>query len=167
MGYIATNEFYVSKIHDSEATLNMENTAVYAHSSPEGFEQVIYDKKNYIWRQNQIFIAARLVRSQYLSQKPKIIAFFLWPKNEFSSFVVSFLTQNPNQHKTSIEIISYFNKLHGRNISTETGIALLNDLFKYLKRTQMFYFRHKSIPNFELTCCKTKLSVMGIDNKHK
>ena len=63
------------------------------------------------------------------------------------------LTRKPIREKTIDSIISDYNKRTKSNLTVKEGTKEIQVLFLYLKQTKMFFLKHKSVPNFPLTCC--------------
>ena len=172
LGYVTTHEFYVSKLTNSEATINIKDNAVYAHSSPVGFKNVIHDNKYHIYYKDRLFVACQLLKTRFKQRQDeeiktfiapvhKHVGYFLWPKTAFTSFVIESLVKQPNHPRTLKDLILHYRKGSDSNITTKLALKQFEGLFKYIKGTYSFYIRHKSISSFNLTCCRTKFSVFG------
>ena len=85
----------------------------------------------------------------------------MWPLTEFNEFVIGSLTRKPIRPKTIVSLITDVNDVTKANLTIEEGTNLFKDLFLYIKDFNIFFFKHKSIPDFPLTCCGNVYSVFS------
>ena len=168
---ITKQDIYVSKQHDSVATLSLTEDVVFAYGSPVGFRNVMNDNRNYRKLRNETFVFAHYERSpieekgdskSFIREDDTYSGNFIWPLTEFNQFVIGSLTRKPIRPKTLLSLITDFNHVTKSNISIEEGTFKFNNLFSYIKDFKIFFFKHKSVPSFPLTCCNNLYSVFGI-----
>ena len=168
---IRKQDIYVSKQKHSVASLSMTEDVVFAYGSPLGFRHVMSDKSNYQTLRNKTFVVAKFRPDQfeegkgdYKSHIRKNYSYrdrFVWPLTDFNEFVIVALTKKPTQPKTLFSLIKDYNHVTKSNLSNEAGTKLFSDLFSYINDFKIFFFKHKSIPAFPLTCYSNLYTVFG------
>ena len=171
VGSIFKQNAYVSKMNNSEAIIYPGKSVVFAHGSPAGFRHVMNDPSNFIQYQKKSFVVATLARNAVVDTskndehhsltRPVTHGTFIWPDNDFNNFIITELTKKPNRKKDLITLIRGYNAVRKSNITTLEGSMMFSNLFSYLKTTGVFYVKHKLIPDFHLTCCSHKYSILG------
>ena len=162
-GNLILQDFYVSKLENSEASPSHADISIYAYGSPLGFRQVLNDRNNYRVIQNETFVLSKLGRSQvnelledttlYRPQDATYLGDFAVPFSDFNRFVIEKLTRKPIRETSISSIVIDYNKQTKSSLSMKKGTKLISQLFWYLKQSKMFFLKHKSIPTFPLTCC--------------
>ena len=161
-GNLYQQDFYVSKLDQSEALLDPEENIIYAFGSPLGFRNILNDENNYRHIQNESYVLSKLGRSQvdeFLEDstlhnpEESYWGDVVFPKSDFNRFVIESLTRKPTSEKTIDSIINDYNKRTKSKLTIKEGTKQIQILFLYLKQTKIFFLRHKSVPNFPLTCC--------------
>ena len=162
-GNFYLQDFYVSKLDKSEAIIDPAEHVIYAFGSPLGFRNILNDENNYRRIKNHTYVLAKVGRShidEFLEEsallKPQesyYLGDIAFPNSDFNRFVVESLTRKPICEKTIDEMINEYNKRTKSNLTIKEGTKEIRILFLYLKQTKMFFLRHKSVPNFPLTCC--------------
>ena len=170
-GATTKQQIYVSKQHNSIASLSLTEDVIYAYGSPTGFRHVMSDKSNYYKLRNKTFVFAKFLQHQVAEEGRDFKLFttkdkpytgkFIWPLTEFNEFVIGSLTRKPIRPKTLLSLITDFKDLTKSNLTLEEGISMFKDLFAYIKDFKIFFFKHKSIPTFPITCCGNLYSVFG------
>ena len=156
-------DFYVSKLDKSEALIDPAEHVIYAFGSPLGFRNILNEENNYRHIQNNSYILSKVGRSQvdefiedsklHKPQESYYVGDVTFPNSDFNRFVIESLTRKPISEKTIDSIISDYNKRTRSKLTIKEGTKEIQVLFLYLKQTKMFFLRHKSVPNFPLTCC--------------
>ena len=161
-GNMYQQDFYVSKLDKSEALIDPEENVIYAFGSPLGFKNILNDENNYRHIQNKSYVLSKLGRSQvdeFLEDstlhnpEESYWGDVVFPKSDFNRFVIESLTRKPTSEKTIDSIINDYNKRTKSKLSIKEGTKQIQMLFLYLKQTKIFFLKHKSVPNFPLTCC--------------
>ena len=169
VGNIKLHDAYASKIPRSEAILKPGKGVVYAQGSPTGFPHVINNPDNHMLHRKELVVVAILTRvinhktsknGNYKLLHPVTTEGFIWPSNEFNNFVLTALTKLPNRPKCLLTLIQEYNDAEKDNITIQEGSLMFEYLFFYLKMTGVFYVRHRSIPEFPLTCCSNQYSIV-------
>ena len=130
--------------------------------------------QNHVQHPTGSFVLGKLARSkinvnsskvykQYLPIEPAVAAEFRWPKNEFNDFVISRLTTQPNKPYTISDLINSYNTASKSYITINEGTAMFDHLYSYLRGTGVFFVKHKSIPQFQLTCCSNQYTILNYD----
>ena len=152
----------------SEANMDyMNDTLIFAYGSPNGFRAVINNRINHKKIRNDTFVFSKLTRGIFneTESRPSNIntghftsfgtlsSNFVWPATDFNNFILETLTKKPIRPQRISFLITKFKQATKSNMTLEEGRKLFVDLYSYIKDSRIFFLKHKSVPNFPLTCC--------------
>ena len=171
-GHITRQDIYASKIRNSEVNLDsLNDLVIFAYGSPMGVRAVLNIKKNYQKLRNETFIysklsrgifdetsimASAILRKHSPSFRP-LSSKFVWPSTEFNNFILETLTKKPTREISIASLITKFQDKRKSNMTTEEGKSRFIKFYSYIRDSRIFFFKHKSIPRFDLTCCSFNL----------
>ena len=129
------------------------------------------DKINYRTLRNETFVFAHyklgLIKEKgdsksFIPKEHVHTGNFISPLTYFNEFVTRSLTKKPITPKSLFSLITDFKHASKTNLTIDEGAELFENLYSYIKDFKIFFFKHKSVPAFPLTCCNKLYRIFGI-----
>ena len=164
-GFIIKQDFFASKIVDSEADLFESSSVLFIYGNPQNLRKSLSNSKNIETSVNETMFRAKVtflnvdlerldskVISENFQDDEKDFVDLSFPSNNFSHFLVNKLSFS-NRGVFLKDVWSEYRK--SSNISDNDLTRLTQEFYDYVKDTEMFLIKKQHVIPFPMSCFKT------------
>ena len=164
-GFIIKQDFFASKIVDSEADLFESSSVLFIYGNPQNLRKALSNSKNIETSVNQAMFRAKVtfmnvdlerldskIISENFQDVEKDFVDLSFPSNNFSHFLVNKLSFS-NRGVFLKDVWSEYRKTS--NISDNDLTRLTQEFYDYVKDTEMFLIKKQHVIPFPMSCFKT------------
>ena len=164
-GDIIKQDFYASKIENSEADLFNPLNMIYIHGNPRDFRKAISNKKNIESFENQTLFAAKVTLINFDTEKldsrtnriPKDgndFVYLTFESNNFNHLLVDKLSFS-NRGVSLKHLLSEYRKTVNGSVVDGDFVNSIHDFYDSVKDTDMFLIRKRHVNPFPMSSFKS------------
>ena len=167
-GFIIKQDFFASKIVNSEADLFEPSSVLYIYGNPMNFRKALSNSKNIETSANQTMFRAKVtlknVNLEGLNSRKDIEGFHVgsstdfvdlaFPSNNFSHFLVNKLSYS-NRGVILVDVMTEYRKNLDSSASDKDLTRLAQEFYEYVKDTDIFLVKKRHVIPFPASCFKT------------